>query len=81
MTETVEVAPQSCVDALDTAEMTFGIASEGLGVASDIIIAASTSDINGIVSGTDEITAQTDELGTLMVDYETSALLCRSAVQ
>jgi hypothetical protein len=78
-TEAVEVAPQSCLDALDLADEGFTYAGEAMGAASDGFDAASRFDVDGLNAASDRITAAGDKIQGITAAYQAAKADCRSA--
>ena len=79
-TETVEVAPQSCLDALDAAE---GLVHRGVvpafDASADAMDAASRFDVAGINAATARMNRLTPRIERYVGDYNAAADSCRSA--
>jgi hypothetical protein len=92
VTETVEITPQACIDALDTAEAAFGIASSFAGYTSDLaytaseaVYAAAYGDYLALESLTADvesinagINGLTADLTPLVDEYNADSAACRT---
>jgi hypothetical protein len=92
VTETVETTPQACIDALDTAEAAFGIASSFAGYTSDLattaaeaVYAAAYGDyltLESLTADVEDINAGinglTADLTPLVDEYNADSAACRT---
>jgi hypothetical protein len=75
----LEVAPQSCLEALDLADEGFGYAGEALQASADGFDAASRFDVAGIEAATERIELAGDHVEGIITDYQAAKAECRSA--
>jgi hypothetical protein len=88
-TVTVEVAPQACIDALDTAAQIFDINAASMGVMSDTFDAisrfASGDDPDGalqdMADNVDKINGFTDDIGALTDPWHQQRDACQAAAE
>jgi hypothetical protein len=78
-TEIVEVAPQSCLDAIDLADEGFTYSAEAMDAAADGFGAASRFDVAGLNAASDRISAAGGKIQGITADYQTAKADCRSA--
>lgn len=85
-------APQSCLDALDAAEVVAGDSSQALSITGDLfggpvqdaITAAAYGDVDGLQKANGELSAATDQLNSIDISshvttYNAAASKCRAA--
>jgi hypothetical protein len=75
----LEVAPQSCLDALDLADEGFTYAGEAMGAASDGFDAASRFDVAGLNDASARIRRAGDQIESITADYQAAKADCRSS--
>jgi len=79
-TENVEVAPQSCLDALDLADRGFTYSAEAMDAAAEGFDAASRFDVAGLNTAAARISAAGDKIQGITADYLAAKADCRSVV-
>ncbi len=75
----VKVTPQSCLDALDSAETIFNYAARGFGAASRGFNAASRLDVAGIVAANNDMNAAAKLVGTETGSWKRARDACRNS--
>ena len=78
-TETVEIAPQSCLDALDLADRGFTYGADAMQGAADGFDAVSRFDVAGVEAATAKIEAAGADLESITPDYQAAKADCRSS--
>lgn len=79
VTETVEVTPQSCLDALDHADRGFNIAADGFEAAEDGFNAVAEFDVAALEAVVPRITTTADEMSALVPQYQSAKADCRAS--
>ncbi len=74
----IEKTPQSCLDALDTAQEIFSLAAQGFGAASDAIAAAASNDGFGIVDAGNTMQSLSGQITSKGESFTAAAAECRS---
>jgi ribosomal protein S5 len=79
VTETVEVIPEACTEALAAADVLIDLAAEGMGVAADGFFAASNFDVAGITEVTAKLDVLTPQVTAARADYDAATAECTAS--
>jgi len=81
VTKTVEVAPASCLKALDLSEQGFSYAAEAMGYMGDALQAAGAFDVASLTKANEEIKVVTPKLKALTSPMKSASAECRAAAK
>ncbi|MQB00534.1 MAG: hypothetical protein GEU78_09625 [Actinobacteria bacterium] len=80
-TETIEVAPQACLDAIDYGEQGFGIAADYAQATVDAFYAAAEFDVDGITAARLDMEDATERMSPVADNWNAAKAECRGSVQ
>lgn len=75
----VPVTPDSCLEALDTADTAFGLMSDALGVSNEVIDGVTNIDLAAVEAATAKLDPINAELEVLVPVYQLTKASCRSS--
>lgn len=81
VTKTVEVAPASCLKALDLSEQGFSYAAEAMGYMGDALTAAGDFNVAGLTKANEDIAVVSPKLKALTSPMKSASAECRAAAK
>lgn len=80
-TDVQEVTPEVCLDALDYADEGFGIASQAMYAAQDVVEALLSEDLSGMEQANSDLQEAAETLNPLADKYNAAKADCRTAAK